>query len=170
MQSILDLLAGRPLYHFTDRRNLPSIRAHGLLSLRTCERRGLIIPIPGGDQTTQDSDRVFGRDRYVHLCIPRFHRREYKLTQEGNFRSCWVEVSPDVLWTSGVKFRSRTADRTDAVLIDAAAAASEIPWRLLLAFKKEQSSKETWLQFLAASMAEVLIPDAIDVSLLRGTA
>src|SRR5438477_10882132 len=67
------------LYHFTDTRNLASIREHGgTYSLEQIERRGIEIPVFGGDDTSQDSDRSSGMDGYVHLCFRPHHPMEFR--------------------------------------------------------------------------------------------
>jgi hypothetical protein len=63
---IADTLAKSPqhqqFYHFTDRKNLPLIREHGLLSTNELRRRGLFPSVKtGGDAIGLQSDTAKGR-------------------------------------------------------------------------------------------------------------
>ena len=64
----------RRFYHFTDRKNLPLIRQHGLLSTQELKRRDLFANIKtGGDSISLQSDAAKGTDAYVCLCFTRSH-------------------------------------------------------------------------------------------------
>ena len=72
------------LYHFTDRRNLDSIRAQGgLYPLSDLVNRGVNIAAPGGNQWSRDADEPKGMGRYVHLCFRSNHPMEYQARQDG---------------------------------------------------------------------------------------
>ena len=73
---------GWVFYHFTDTRNLPSIRAHGLLSMRELRQRGIVVT-PGGNDWSLDADQRSGMDGYVHLCFFKGHPMEWLATQDG---------------------------------------------------------------------------------------
>ncbi len=56
------------LYHFTDSRNVASIKKHGgLYSWWQCERRGIKVTEPGGSQLSRRLDRSKGLQDYVRL-------------------------------------------------------------------------------------------------------
>jgi hypothetical protein len=57
---------GWSFYHFTDARNLSSIRQYGILSMREIRQRGLIVA-PGGNNWSIEADQRSGMDAYVHL-------------------------------------------------------------------------------------------------------
>jgi hypothetical protein len=72
------------LYHFTDMRNLQSIIRHGgLLSWHYCEKHGINIPNPGGDELSRSLDRRYGLEDYVRLSFCDSHPMAYKLIKEG---------------------------------------------------------------------------------------
>lgn len=54
------------LYHFTDSRNLDSIRARGLLSTRRLRDQNIVM-VTGGDNDSLGIDRHRGYDGYVRL-------------------------------------------------------------------------------------------------------
>ena len=58
----------RYLYHFTDRRNIPSIKRHGgLLSWSYCEKHKIDIPNPGGGNLSRNLDEMRNLQDYVRL-------------------------------------------------------------------------------------------------------
>lgn len=72
------------LYHFTDRRNLESIRKHGgLFSWQTCLNKGINIPYAGGDGSSRLLDRRHGLQDYVRLSLCNDHPMMWRLKQMG---------------------------------------------------------------------------------------
>jgi hypothetical protein len=56
------------IYHFTDSRNIPSIKQHGgLYSWYYCEMNGIEIPCPGGGDLSRQLDIYKGLQDYVRL-------------------------------------------------------------------------------------------------------
>jgi ssDNA thymidine ADP-ribosyltransferase, DarT len=100
------LLGRVRLYHFTDARNVPSIREHGgVFSAEQCEKLGINVVAPGGDENSQESDRKNGMDAYVHLCLRSEHPMEYRARTDGRIeKSLFIPVSSEVLEIGGVRF------------------------------------------------------------------
>src|SRR5205085_10715012 len=72
------------LYHFTDRRNLDSIRKlGGLYPLAEMRRMGIDVPAPGGNEWSWDADGIKGFDEFVHLCFRATHPMEFAARAEG---------------------------------------------------------------------------------------
>ena len=72
------------LYHFTDRRNLPSIRKHGGLYPATkLAKKQIEVPAPGGNDWSRDADGMKGVDAYIHVCFRATHPMEYVARAEG---------------------------------------------------------------------------------------
>lgn len=90
-------------FHFTDTRNLPSIREHGLLSLRELGARGIPIPAPGGNPLSQEIDVSRGLDAYVHLSFTASHPMDYRAKMDGRIeRSKYLQIDPAVAEIEGV--------------------------------------------------------------------
>lgn len=71
-------------YHFTDRRNLASIREHGgLFSWKYCEDHGITIPYTGGSEFSRSLDRSHGLSDYVRLSFCDDHPMAFRLKQDG---------------------------------------------------------------------------------------
>lgn len=74
----------RYLYHFTDRRNLDSIRRNGgLYSWYYCENHNIDIPYPGGGEQSRSLDRWHGLQDYVRLSFCDDHPMAYRLKLDG---------------------------------------------------------------------------------------
>lgn len=84
-------------YHFTDTRNLPSIRLHGLLSHAELIRRGL-NHVPGGNALSHELDQMHGTDDHVHLCFRANHGMRGQILAEGRIaQACWVRIDPAII-------------------------------------------------------------------------
>jgi hypothetical protein len=59
----------KPLFHFTDIRNLQFIKEHGVLSLAELNRRSIEIPAAGGNQWSHDADYRMGLDESMFICV-----------------------------------------------------------------------------------------------------
>ncbi len=92
------------LYHFTDVRNLPSIKRHGgLFSWKYCEEHNIKIPYQGGDDDSKQLDVKYGLQDYVRLSFCYDHPMAYRLEQKG----CEIkilEIKIDVALLEGTLF------------------------------------------------------------------
>ena len=70
MATMADLRARIPMiYHFTDRRNLPSIREHeGIFSLELLESAKIQVAVLNGDNVSQATDRSKGLHKSTFTC------------------------------------------------------------------------------------------------------
>lgn len=94
----------RYFYHFTDRRNLESIkRMGGLYSWRYCEDHGIAIPYPGGDGTSRSLDSRHGLSDYVRLSFCTDHPMKWVLEQKG-YNMVLLRVKIDVACLEGTLF------------------------------------------------------------------
>jgi hypothetical protein len=101
------------LYHFTDERNLPLIREHGILPYSELWRRGITPPCPGGDRISNILDAKRGYDRYVHLCLKSEHPMEYSKRKSGHLGlTRFLRVSTDILFYSNVVGCPGVANKT----------------------------------------------------------
>ena len=106
------------LYHFTDVRNLDSIRRHGgLYSRRQCGQRRIRIAAPGGDATSQRLDELHGLQNYVRLgfnpCLPMM----YTAQRDGRINEVAVlSIDPSVIYLEPTLFSDLNANDRDAWL------------------------------------------------------
>lgn len=75
----------RHLYHFTDKRNIPSIKRHGgLFSWHYCQNNNITIPCQGGDYDSRELDKKYGLEDYVRLSFCDDHPMAYRLQKSGS--------------------------------------------------------------------------------------
>ena len=73
------------LYHFTDKRNISSIKLHGgLYSWHYCSMNNITIPCQGGDYDSRELDKKYGLEDYVRLSFCDDHPMAYRLKQSGS--------------------------------------------------------------------------------------
>lgn len=103
-KQILDNNGIRYLYHFTDRRNIPSIKRHGgLFSWHYCKKNNITIPCQGGDYDSQELDKKYGLEDYVRLSFCNDHPMAYRLQQSGS-DIVILKIEVDVALLKGTLF------------------------------------------------------------------
>ena len=95
----------RDLYHFTDVRNIPLIKAldgiHSTAKLNEMD----VVYYPGGDALSLALDAQSGMDKYVHLCFARSHPMAYRIKERNNdVELCYLTVDRAILHQDGVQF------------------------------------------------------------------
>lgn len=99
----------RCFYHFTDRRNLESIRLNGgLYSWNYCEKHNIIIPHTGGDSMSRSLDSRYGLEDYVRLSFCDNHPMMYRLKQQG-YDLVLLKVNIDVALLNETLFSDMNA-------------------------------------------------------------
>lgn len=94
----------RYFYHFTDKRNLESIRKMGgLYSWQYCEDHNIEIARPGGDSTSRSLDRRHGLQDYVRVSFCTDHPMKWILEQQG-YDMVLLKVKIDVACLEGTLF------------------------------------------------------------------
>ncbi|MGA7525439.1 MAG: DarT ssDNA thymidine ADP-ribosyltransferase family protein [Acidobacteriaceae bacterium] len=152
----------RHLYHFTDSRNLKSIKKNGgLHSTARLREMGMNTFQPGGNEVSLDADRRFGMDRFVHPSFNTNHPLEYLARRDGRIqRTAWLYVKPDVLTRDGVLFTPGVANRAGMEAIPIFRAADMIDFEVLYT-RTDWSDPAMYARRQAAEKCEVLIPDMI---------
>lgn len=154
-------------FHFTDERNIPLIKEHGLLSNRELVRRGLKCLAPGGNQWSIDADVRTGMDRYVHLCLRKQHPMEYMARQEGRIQaSRFLRIDPDVLLIGGAQLTDGVSNKTGVNRGDPIGMMHAIDWEVLY-LRTNWKDPAIQERLKVASKYEVLIPDAVPVASIR---
>lgn len=85
------------LYHFTDSRNLPSIRKFGLLSWKQLvDRKEIHWPASSPQSRTYDARRNL--EDYVRLCLHKEHPMATRALLEGRIQDyVWLEIDDIVM-------------------------------------------------------------------------
>ena len=156
-------------YHFTDQRNLPSIRSAGaILSLNALQKRGITPPAPGGNQWSHDADALFGLDDYVCLCLMNWHPMEHAARQQQRVdKTTFLRINPNIIMSDGVRFAPGVSNKSGIPILtfeqaiesmDFAAVYDNLDWK----------DPEVKARRIAASKYEILIPSAVAISQIEG--
>ena len=152
------------LYHFCDSRNLSSILEHdGLYSLDECERRGIKIPMGGGDAASQLADRENGFHRYVHLGFTTNHPMAHRAVESGRIQKVvYIHVARDILEQPGVLFVPGLANTTGIPTYPIAEAVTQtlIDFESLYSWT-DWSDSAIQARRQQAEKYEILVPDVI---------
>jgi hypothetical protein len=166
---VLERLATRGLFHFTDERNLDRIRsAGGLLSIVAQREHGFECAFPGGNAWSHEADRRFGLDSYVHLCFFDAHPMEYCARKDGRItKSRFLRVDGRVLRQAGARITLGVSNERNMEILtvrealerlDIDAIVERLNWR----------DPDQLERVLSARKYEVLIPRKIPITLISG--
>lgn len=99
------------LYHFTDRANLPSIRANGgLYSWYYCQQNNITIPKPGGSPTSWILDQRKGLQNFVRVSFVRDHPMLYIAQNDGRITSPVIlEISVELIYKRATRYATQNA-------------------------------------------------------------
>ena len=157
-----------PLYHFTDRRNLPSIEQYGLVSKAWARQNGLRIDYPGGNEVSHLADWMKGLDDYVTLCFAAEHPMEYAARMERRIeQSTFLQISPEVLRYEGVKITLDVANKPGVPLLDPADALTKVDFEVLYT-KRDKRDPAIQERLRAARRCEILVPSRIPREMIVG--
>ena len=156
------------LFHFTDRRNLASIREHGgLLPLAELRRRGIPIAAPGGNDWSHDEDVRRGLDEYVHLCFRWTHPMEHFARSEGRISdTIYLNVHPEVLQWEGVLFTPDVSNKSGVQTYSIEEASDMIDYEVLYT-RTDWRDPAIQARLSHAEKSEILVPGFIPLELVR---
>jgi ssDNA thymidine ADP-ribosyltransferase DarT-like protein len=160
--------AVRMLFHFTDRRNLPSIqKSGGLYSLAKLRKKGVEILAPGGNELSHDLDEAGGLDKYVHLCFRSNHPMEHNARVDGRITdSIFLQIHTDVLYLDGVRFTDDVSNKAGVKTQSIEEARKFIDFEVLYT-RTNWSEPEIQRRLQQAERNEVLVPNHIPIKLIR---
>lgn len=100
-------------YHFTDERNINSIRKFGgLYSWYYCHQHGIEIPNPGGDSQSRNLDTRYDLQDYVRLSFCNDHPMAFRKHKEGA-RLVLLKIKIDVAAFQDTAFSDMNAADSD---------------------------------------------------------
>lgn len=99
----------RCFYHFTDKRNIISIKkVGGLLSWHYCKSNNIQIPYQGGDVDSENLDKLHGLEDFVRLSFCDDHPMAWRL-KKGGYELVLLKVEIDVAWMKDTLFSNMNA-------------------------------------------------------------
>jgi ssDNA thymidine ADP-ribosyltransferase, DarT len=156
------------LFHFTDRRNVPSIRStEGLYSYAQLQRMGIEIPAPGGNEWSHEADAYKGMDRYVHLCLRPTHPMENAARVDGRIvSSIFLNVHTDVLQVDGVRFTAGVSNKADVESHSIDEAMGIIDFDMLYGGWKNWNDAEIQARLQRVERYEILVPECVPLRMI----
>jgi hypothetical protein len=158
----------RVLYHFTDRRNLTSIKElGGLYSWAKLQEMGAKVEVPGGNDWSHEADGFKGLDSYVHLCFRKNHPMEYSARQDGRIKeSIFLEIDPGVLEADGVLFTDDVSNKAGVESYPFEQAADVLDFEVLDRVP-DWNDADFKNRLRKAEKYEILVPDFVPSGLIR---
>lgn len=162
MKTILDKYKFDVIWHFTDRSNIDLIREHnGLLSLGELERRGVNIPIPGGNDWSHNADRIKGVQEYVHLTFVDDHPMLFTAKRKRSIPDpIWLKIDSSILLEDNVRYTAEVSNKTGVPILLPEEAKNEIDFEVLFTHK-DWKDPAIQARRKAALKSEILIPDFV---------
>jgi len=103
-------------YHFTDSRNIPSIRRYGLLSWKRLVEKN-IAHWPASSENSRWLDLRINLQDYIRLCKQPNHPMAHKAIQEGRIQDfVWLEIDDVVINWRATLYSSDNAVAHRAVI------------------------------------------------------
>lgn len=155
------------LWHFTDKRNVESIREYGLLSWAELQRKGLAPAVPGGNKWSHDADQRSGVDNYVHLSFNQQNPMLYIAKQDKRIIDhVWLQIDLSVIG-AGTRYTADVANKADVQLLDSKSAIATIDFEALFKFLDFRVAGNQERKNLAAK-SEILIPTMVGIDKIKG--
>ena len=157
------------VWHFTDKSNLELIEKHGgLLSFGELERRGVEIPVPGGNEWSHDADKMKDVHKYVHLAFLDDHPMLCAAKKEGRIpEPIWLKIRSSILLAEGVRFCSEVSNKSGAALLEAEEAKEQIDFEVLFTYM-DWRDPEIQARRQAAIKSEILVPKCVPIEMVLG--
>lgn len=147
-------------YHFTDRKNLDSIRKHGLLCTHELRSRKLFDTVTtGGDELSLASDLEKGTDKFVCLCFTLDHPMSYVAQQRG-LDPIYLHIAPQVLLLPGVMITNAASNQSGVERIPAAKALDDLDLDVLYT-RMDWRDQAIHGRLSAARKYEILVPSSV---------
>ena len=153
----------KSLFHFTDRRNLPSIqKTGGLFSYARLKEMKIEIPAPGGNEWSHEADAYKSMDKYVHLCFRPTHPMEHNARLDGRIvSSIFLNIHTGVLGIGGVRFAAGGSNKADVQTHSIKDAMDIIDFDMLYGGWKDWNDPAIQARLQEVEKYEILVPDSV---------
>ncbi|MCL1603981.1 DUF4433 domain-containing protein, partial [Succinatimonas hippei] len=120
------------LYHFTDMRNIQSIKqTGGLYSWKESQERGIKIKSSGGNNFSKELDLSYGLERYVRLSFCKEHPMMYVAQREGRIEyPVILKINSLVACLKSTQFSNMNATRRGHLLGHSCEFLSSLPFEV----------------------------------------
>lgn len=156
----------RSFYHFTDTRNLPSIRSKGGIFPWAQVKNEVIAP--GGNDWSHSADEMRGLDEYVHLALLSEHPMEYRAKERGDIiTSCFLGIDSSILHRDGVLFCPDVSNKTGVAQLTLSQAIEFMDFEVIYD-RTDWRDPEIQRRRTQAKKYELLVPGHIPLNLITG--
>ena len=146
------------LYHFTDRKNLDSIKKYGLLSAEEVNRQG-VYPRYASSESSRARDSRMGISDYVRLSFVKNHPMMFTAMTAYGLNPIILEINPLIALMPKVFFSDKNTLRTGAQIGPSASDLEKVKFDVIQANKAYYELSD--LMAKDAYQAEVLIKKRI---------
>jgi hypothetical protein len=169
MKNILARYRIDAVWHFTDRSNLTMIQKHqGLLSIAESRRRGIKVPVPGGNDWSHDADEMKGVHEYVHLAFLDDHPMLFVAKKESRITDpIWLKIAPSILLEEGTRFTNDVSNKSGVEILTPEVARDMIDFEVLFT-RTDWKDPEVKARRMAAIKSEILIPTIVPINQILG--
>jgi hypothetical protein len=158
------------LFHFTDKRNLPSIKQRGLLATSELRRRGLFSSVTtGGDANSLASDTETGTDEFVCLCFTDSHPMVFiAANDERKLDAAYLEIDPQIITLPGVMVADAPSNQSGVVPLPVPEGLPNLDLDIIYRWH-DWNLPEVQARLQPARKYELLVPKSIAVKyILKG--
>lgn len=167
MYNLLKKYNCNTIYHFTERKNLKSIKDNGgLYSLAKINEMKLENISYISNDWSHDADNFKGLDSYVHLCfLKNEHPMAFK-AREDKKDIVWLDIDTAVLNIGGVLYTDDIANKAGVIPLDNDTAKNTLDIEAIYKFLpfNEEGNRE---RKVATYKYEILVPDFIPLNYIR---
>lgn len=155
------------VWHFTDQRNMESIRKQGgILSYAETVRRKIEIPAPGGNQWSHDADKRVNVDDFVHLAFLKDHPMLFHAKKEGRIeKPVWLKIDIRVLDTPGTMYTAEVANKAGVNQLSAIDAIKSIDLEIILG-RSDWKDPKIQERRRNALKSQILVPRIVLINLI----
>lgn len=151
-------------FHFTDKKNVDSIRTHGLLSTAELRAQNLFGNVkPGGDANSLESDHKSGTDQYVCLCFTTSHPMcHVAQNDERKLDPVWLSIDPEIIKVDGVMLTNAPSNQGGVEKVPAAQALDALDLTIIYQWT-DWSVGNNHERRQVAEKYEILVPKQVAV-------
>jgi hypothetical protein len=166
-EQFLERFSIKSFYHFTDTRNLPSIKSRGGL-IPWSQVKGSVVA-PGGNDWSHEADAIKGQDDYVHLCFLPEHPMEFVARRDGRIlESRFLRIDPSIIHRPGILFCPDVANKSGVGMLGLAEAVGQMDFEVIAAAHRQWLDPAAFERKKRASRYELLVPGTIPLSQISG--
>jgi hypothetical protein len=156
-------------YHFTDKKNLPSIKESGLICTSELRRLGRLKEIiTGGDANSLNSDTKSGTDKFVCLCFTTNHPMSFRAAERG-VDPVYLSIDPEIIKMPGVMITDAASNQNGVVPVAASKALDNLHLDCIYQWIDWNVHPEAHDHRILAEKYEILVPKSVAVRyILKG--